>query len=203
MADAKYGEFVGVDNVYVALLTKDDTTEYQAGTPVYFAPAAEISAESETESNPTYYDNVPGFNYVSEGVTTINCTFSGVPADVYAKFMGKYYDEDTGLVYDDGEPNPPDVALGFRLNRGPAGHRYYWYLKGNFSGGAEEAASKSSSVDVRTYQMTYTALATTFRWEYDGELRPVKRIFGDDTDASFTDTQSTWFAAVKTPPIAP
>lgn len=199
--DKKYGEFVGVDNVHAAIVTEDSQSNYIAATPEYFAPAAEISAESEIENTPTYYDNVPGFNYVSEGVTTLTITFSGVPAPLAAKYLGKHYDVSTGRVLDTGIPTPPDVALAFRFNKGPDGYRYYQYLKGNFSGGTEEAGTKTNSVDIRTYQMTYTAVATTHKWPIGGEDKPLKRIFADTTDPAFT-SAAGWFTQVQTPDTA-
>lgn len=196
--DKKYGEFVGVDSVYAAIVTEDSLDNYITANPEYFAPASEISAESEIENTPTYYDNVPGFNYVTEGVTTLTCTFSGVPAPLAAKYLGKHYDAATGRVLDTGIPTPPDVALAFRFNKGPDGYRYYQYLKGNFSGGTEEAGTKTNSVDIRTYQMTYTAVATTHKWPIGGEQKPLKRIFADTTDTAFTGAAS-WFTQVQTP----
>ncbi len=197
--DKQYGEFVGVDNLHFALVT-DTETEYSATTPEYLAPVAEIASEAETNNTPTYYDNVPGNNYVSEGVTTVTITVSNVPARKAALLLGKDYDEATGRVLDSGIPNPPDVALGYRANIGRSDHRYTWYLKGTFSGGAEEAATKSNDVDIRTYQLTYTAVATTKKWLINGEEKPLKKNYGDTTDPAFDPTG--WFTQVQTPDAA-
>lgn len=196
--DKKYGEFVGVEEVHAAIVTEDSESAYRTETPEYFAPTSEISAEVSTNSNTTYYDNIPGFNYSTEGVTTITCTFSGVPADKAAKYLGKHYDAATGRVIDTGVLNPPDVALSFRYNKGQDGYRYYQYMKGNFTGGTEEAGTKTDDVDVRTYQMTYVAVVTVHKWNVGGEQKGVKRIFADTTDPAFTST-SGWFAQVQTP----
>lgn len=199
--EPKYGEFVGVDNVYAAIITTDTREEYVAEEPEYFAPVAEITGESETENTPTYYDNVPGFNYVSEGVTTLTCTFSNVPAQLAAKYLGKHYDEATGRVLDTGIPTPPSVALSFRYNKGPSEYRYYQYLKGTFSGGAEEAATKTNTVDIRTYQMTYTAVVTAKQYQIGEEVKGLKRIYADTDDVNFTSAMaSAWFNAVQQGP---
>ncbi|NDL68847.1 major tail protein [Anaerotalea alkaliphila] len=199
--DQKYAEFVGVDSVHAAVILEDSEASYLADTPEYFAPVAEIVGDTETESKTTYYDNIPANNYVSEGVTTLNMTVSGVPAQVAAKYLGKYYDSATGRVYDVGEPNPPDVAVSFRFNKGRDGYRYYQYLKGTFSGGSEEASSKKGDgIEEKTYQMTFTAVATTHKWTIDGETKPLKRIFADTVDAAFDPTG--WFGQVQTPDTA-
>lgn len=195
---AKYGEFVNVDNVHFALITKDDETDYTAETPAYLAPTAEITGEPQIENTPTYYDGVPGFNYVSEGATELTITFSGVPAKLMAKLLGKDYDEDTGRVLDSGVPNPPDVALSFRFQKGSDSYRYYQYLKGNFSGGAEAAATRTDTYDVRTYQMIYTAIVTSHQWNIGNSKKGLKRIFADTDDASF-EGAGAWFNSVQTP----
>lgn len=200
--DKQYGEFVGVDSLYAAIVTADTETAYTAGTPEYLAPTAEISSDTKTDSSTTYYDNVPGFTYNSEGVTTLKVTISGLPAAKAAKYLGKYYDEATGLVLDTGEPNPPDVALAFRFNKGADGYRYYQYLKGVFSGGSEGASSKSDKIDAKTYELTYSAVVTTHQWNIDGKQKGLKRIYADTTDENFT-SAATWFNIVKVPATTP
>ncbi|MEK3987457.1 major tail protein [Paenibacillus sp. FSL K6-3166] len=194
--EKKYGEFVGVDSLHFAKVT-DTTESYTAEAPKYLAPAAEISAEAETSNTPTYYDNVPGNNYVSEGVTTLTITVSGIPAYLAAELLGKDFDSATGRLIDSGQPNPPDVAVGYRANIGREDYRYTWYLKGTFSGGAEEAATKTADVDIRTYQLTYTAVATTKQFEVLGEDKPIKKISGDTTHEAFN--PAGWFTQVQTP----
>ncbi|WP_052091953.1 major tail protein [Paenibacillus sp. FSL H7-0357] len=194
--EKKYGEFVGVDNLHFAKVT-DTTDSYTAEAPKYLAPAAEISAEAETSNTPTYYDNVPGNNYVSEGVTTLTITVSGIPAYLAAELLGKDFDPATGRLIDSGQPNPPDVAVGYRANIGREDYRYTWYLKGTFSGGAEEAATKTADVDIRTYQLTFTAVATTKQFDVMGEDKPIKKVSGDTTHEAFDPTG--WFAQVQTP----
>lgn len=194
----KYGEFVNVDSVHFALITKDNDTEYVTETPTYLAPTAEITGEPQIENTPTYYDGVPGFNYVSEGATELSITFSGLPAKLMAKLLGKDYDAETGRVLDSGVPNPPDVALSFRFQKGTNSFRYYQYLKGSFSGGAEAAATRTDTYDVRTYEMTYTAIVTSHQWDIGGNKKGLKRIFADTDDESFVGAKA-WFEAVQTP----
>lgn len=198
--NAEYGEFVGVEDLHVADVTADDAADYTAGTPEYLAPTAEISIQANINNAPQYYDNVAGFDYVTEGVSTITLTVSGVPAPKLAELLGKYYDAATGRIIDDGQPNPPVKALSFSFNKGPSDKRFYQYLKGVFSGGEEIATTKADgNVTVHTYQLTYTALNTAHKWTVGGVLRSLKRIFADTTDPNFTGNAATWFAQVQTP----
>lgn len=195
--DQKYGEFVGVDSVYIADVTMDNNSSYVTGIPVYLAPVAEIAGTPEINNNSTYYDNQPGNNYVTEGKTELKVVVSNIPAHVMADILGKDYDVATGRVLDDGQANPPAKALGFRYNMGKNGFRYYWYLNGTFSGGAEEAATKTADVDVKTYELTYTAINTTHEFNVNGVEKTLKRIFGDTSDSAFNPTG--WFTQVQTP----
>jgi len=196
----RFGEFVGVSELYIAEVTVDTDTAFTTGTPEYLAPVAEVSSEAEVNSTPTYYDNLPFNNYVSEGVTTLGITVSNLPADIIAKLTGKHFEEGNGLVYDTGEPKPQMYAVGFRYDMGPQGYRYYWYMKGTFAGGTEEAATKTADMDVRNYALTYTSLATSHKWEIDGEDKPLKRIYGDTSSENFVPTG--WFENVVTPDTA-
>ena len=195
--DQKYGEFVGVDQLHYPLITSDTEEGYVTETPEYLAPVAEIAGQPETNNTTTYYDNKAANNYVTEGKTELTITVSNVPAQLAAKLLGKDYDAEHGRVYDSGEANPPDVAIGFRCDMGKNGHRYQWYLKGTFSAGSEEAATKSENVDAKTYQLTYTAVTTTHQWEIGGKKKSLKRVFGDTSDTNFDPTD--WFSEVQTP----
>lgn len=196
--DQKYGEFVGVDQLHAAIITEDTEANYTVGAPEYLAPTAEIAGEPEINALPTYYDNVPADSYITEGATTLTITISGLPADKAAKYLGKKYDNVSGRVYDDGAPKPPEVALSFRYNKGTDGFRYYQYLKGKFSGGTEEATTKTGSgVTIKTYQLKYAAVVTAHKWEIDGETKGLKRIFADTSDPAFN--PSGWFDQVQTP----
>ena len=197
--DKKYGEFVGVRKLHVAPVTADDATAYTAGTPEYCAPASEISIAAPSDATPEYYDNVAGVCYNSEGMTALKIIVSGLPAAKVAEYTGKYYDETTGRVIDNGNPNPPDYALSFLFDKGPDGARYYQYLKGSFTGGEEIGKTKTrDGVTVNTYQLTYNAVTTTHEWTVDGKSTGVKRIYADSMDANFNGGDD-WFSAVQTP----
>lgn len=198
--DQKYGEFVGVDQVHFALITTDTAAAFTPGAVQYLAPVAEIAGEPEVNNKTTYYDNVAANNYVTEGKTELQITVANVPAALMATLLGKHYDAASGRVLDAGQANPPKVALGFRFNMGADGYRYYWYLAGTFAGGAEEAATKTSDVDEKTYQLTYTAVTTAFKWTIGTEEKPIKRIFGDTADVAFDETG--WFNQVQTPTVS-
>jgi phi13 family phage major tail protein len=195
--EKKYGEFIGVDNLVYALLTKDDSTGYTAGTPKVLAPAAEVAAAATVNKLTTYYDNVASNTYVTEGETEIKAVVANIDAKAMAEILGKFFDVTTGRVIDAGSANPPACALGFRYNMGSSGYRYYWFLHGTFAGGEEAATTKKDDVDVKNYELTFTAVPTDYKFTVDGKLSQVKRVFGDTAEASFDPTG--WFTQVQIP----
>jgi phi13 family phage major tail protein len=196
--DQKYGEFIGVDNLHYALVSANDSDTYTAGAVEVLAPAAEIAQSPETNSTPTYYDNMPADSYVSEGKTDIKVVIPNLDSKTYATIVGKMYDTTTGQVYDNGNPNPPEIALGFRYNMGKNNYRYYWYLVGKFMAGEESAVTKKDNVEVKTYELTFTAYLTAKEFTVGGKTMPLKRIFADTSDANFKNA-STWFSTVPVP----
>lgn len=195
--EQKYGEFVGVDNLVYALITKNLDDEYVAGTPKKLAPAAEVASAPTINSLTTYYDNDAANTYTTEGPSEISVVVSNVPADVLAEILGKDYVEAEGRVYDEGVADPPEVALGFRYNMGKNGYRYYWYHVGTFAGGTEEAATKNENVDAKTYELTYTALKTNKKFTVGSKTIKLKRVFADTADANFD--ADGWFDQVQVP----
>lgn len=195
--DQKYGEFIGVDNLVYALVTANTETTYTAGTPKTLAPAAEVASEAQINRVTTYYDNVAANNYVTEGDTEVKVLVSNLPAEVLAEILGKVYSAADGRVFDSGQADPPEVALGFRYNMGTNGYRYYWFYVGRFSGGAEEAITKKDNVEVKTYELTYTAITTTKKFTVGGDQIRLKRVFGDTADGAFDATG--WFTQVQVP----
>lgn len=199
--DKQYNEFVGVSDIYIAEVT-DLATAYTAKTPEMLAPVATITNTPNVSSKTSYYSNKPANNFVSEGATEVKIVVPNLPAKLMAKVLGKHYDELKGIMYDDGTPNPPYLALGFKLNIGLDNFRYYWYLKGTFMGGNEEAETQTDAINEKSYELTFTALSTTYEFTIDTKKHSLKRVLADDTDEAFADGD-TWFSSVQHPAISP
>lgn len=199
--DQKYGEFVGVDNLVIARVTQNDSDGYSAGTPEVLAPVAEVAAAAGINKMTTYYDNVAANSYVTEAATEISIVAANVPAEVMALVLGKDFDEVSGRVFDDGSANPPEFALGFRYNMGSNGYRYYWYYVGTFAGGEEAAVTKREDVEVKNYELTFTAIPTTYKFTVGDSTKVLKRVFADTADEAFDPTG--WFTQVQVPGSTP
>jgi phi13 family phage major tail protein len=197
MAPTNKKSFVGVDQVYYALVTTDNSSAYAAGTPVALAPIMNVSQSPKTNAKTQYADNQPFDVMNSEGETELELELTGVKLDDLAVLLGRVYNTATGRFYDNGG-TPPDVALGFRAKMRGGFYRYFWFLKGSFGAPSEEQASETDTPDPKSIKLKYTAVRTTKTFALDGSVTDsVKRLIGDTSDTTFD--ASTWWNAVQTP----
>ena len=108
--------FVGVDQIYYALVTTDTADAYAAGTPASLAPAMNISQAPKTNSKVQYADNQPYDSMSAEGETELDVEITGLTLEVQAEILGKVYDAVNGRLFDNGG-TAPYVALGFRAKK--------------------------------------------------------------------------------------
>ena len=198
--NSEYGELVNLDNMHYALVRADTLLQYLTDAVSVLAPAGEIQHEAKADINTRYYNGVAMFTTVTEGATNVKITVSGVPMKLAAILTGKPYDETRGIMIDTGDAsNTPDCALSGRMELGDGGYRYFQYLKGKFSMGAQTAQTRKEKTTEKTIDLTYTALTTVHEFTMpDASLKGIKGLFADTTDAAFT-TGDSWFAQTQTP----
>lgn len=190
--------YVGVDNLYYALVTQDDSSGYVAGTPAYLAPAMNISVKPKTNSKVQYADNQPFDSLSSEGESEADVEITGLPTDIQATLLGKVFDAVAGQYYDNGG-TPPYVAVGYRAKKSGGGYKYYWYLKCQFSPFDEETATETDTPDPKSTKLKLRALRTVKTFQLSASVTDtVKRVVGDDSTAAFT-LSATWFNSVRVP----
>ena len=200
--NANAGEYksrVGLDSLYIAEVTVDDASTYTADTPEYLAPAAEASMEPTTSFEIQYADDQPYDVMEAEGDTKINLKITNLPAEMYAKLLGRPFDAVSGRVFDNGGV-APYVALSFRSLKANGSYRYFQFLKGKFATPKEEAATKGEKPEPKVLEMIYTAIKTVHEWDLGDVTDSVKRIFGDADTDNFSATG--WFSQVQTPSVS-
>ena len=193
-----YKSYVGVDQVYYALVTQDDESAYAADTPAYLAPIMNIAQTPKVASKTQYADNQPFDVMSTEGETELDVEITGLPHSVEAVLLGKVWDEVNDRFYDNGGV-PPYVALGFRAKKSDGSYRYYWFLKGQFAPPSEEQATQADAPDPKSTKLKFTAVRTVYEFDLDGgtTVASVKRVKGDTADADFSATG--WFTDVQVP----
>lgn len=201
--NANSGEYkarVGLDSLYVAVVSADSASAYTAGTPEILAPVAEATQEPSSESETLYADDKAFDVITAEGETKITLKVTGVPLEMLATITGRKFDSTSGRLYDY-TATPPDVALSFRSKKSNGGYRYYQYLKGKFEMPKEEAATEKDAPDIKTQELTYTAVRPIYAWDLGGSITDSpKRIIGDTDTTNFSATG--WFSQVQVPSVA-
>jgi phi13 family phage major tail protein len=195
----EYKSRVGLDSLYVAQVTSDAAAGYVAGTPEYFAPAGEASQEPSTSLEIQYADNQPYDVAAGEGETKINLTVTGMSLQMLALITGRVWDAASGRMWDNATGIAPYFALMFRSKKSNGKNRYYCFLKGHFEMPKEEAATMKDKPDIKTVQLTYTALKTVYQFNLGSVTDGIKRIVGDEDSTNFSGT--TWFSQVQTPVV--
>jgi phi13 family phage major tail protein len=195
----EYKSVVGLANLYYALITKDDSTGYTAGTPKRLSYAAEASGEPKQDSKTQYADNQPFDALYVEGESEYKLKITGLPAETQAEITGRAFDATTGRVYDNGG-TPPYVAFGFEAMKSNGKKRFYWFLKGKFSAPKEEAATKSDKAEPKEQELNYTAIKTIATFNLGTITDSVKRVWGDEDTANFSGTN--WYTQVQVPAVA-
>lgn len=198
---SEYKSRVGLDSLYIALISQDESAGYAAGTPEYLAPAAEATASPTVNEETQYADDKPFDTLSAEAETPVEITVTNLPAEMVAYLCGDTFDAATGRVFDTADPTlAPYFALGFRSKKSNGSYRYYWYLKGRFTKPSEEFATQGETPDPKTAQVTFTALKTVYEFDVDGSNnRSVKRVYGDEDTTNFSATG--WFSQVQTPSV--
>lgn len=197
---SEYGELVNLDNLHYAPVLVDTESSYQAGANKYLAPAAEMKKEAKVDATPRYYDGKAMFVSPTEASTDVTLTVSGVPSWLAAELTGKPYDATRGIMVDTGDVSQaPYYAMSARAELGDGGYRFYQFLKGRFSIGAETAKTKEDKVTANTVELNYTGLVTIHEFTMpDSTKKGVKGVQADTTDAAFAGADA-WFSQVQTP----
>lgn len=193
-----YGEITGCSDVHVALVTEDSKETYNAETPEFFAPVAEITFDYAESITPRYYDNVEFFMDVDDGETKISVIFSGVPNEIAAKYLGLPYDAEKGVIVET-TPHPPWAAVSGKMDIAGGNQMYYQYLKGKFSRGSKKGNTRGGSKTYNTTDLTFTAAKTVHKFQLpDGKIDGIRGVTGATTDEKFTGADA-WFDKVQTP----
>ncbi|BCY18692.1 hypothetical protein hrd7_25410 [Leptolinea sp. HRD-7] len=195
----EFKSYVGVKDLYFALITQDDASAYLAGTPELLAPVTQISAEHTSSLDTQYADDQPFDVNASEGESKLTIDVTSVPMKTLATLLGKPFDDSTGRMIDNGGGStPPDVAILYRSRKSNGKFRYFCYQKGKFSPPKDEATTKTDKAEPKPQQLVFTAVKTIHQFTLpDSTTDGLKRIMGDEDTVNFSGTG--WFTQVQVP----
>lgn len=195
-AAGEYKSRIGLDSLYVAVVSEDSATAYTVGSPAYLAPAAEATLEPTTNIQTQYADDTVYDVMTAEGETVVTLRITNYDTQTLATLLGKVFDSTTGELWSN-NATPPYCALSFRSLKSNGSYRYYQFLKGRFEQPAEEFATKGETPDPKTVELKFTAIFTIYKWTIGAVTAAFKLGMGDDDTTNFNET--AWFTSVRQP----
>ena len=155
----KVFEFRGVDNLYIAKVTKDDSTGYTCDTPFKLSAVAEIGKTTDSSNEAHYYDNKALIVVSSESADTITVTVAPPELEILAQVTGRAFDDETGMMIE--SPRSNDYyALMYRTKGTDGAYRYVSRLKGQFNIPDETNATEDNGTGTNNTQIQYTGIYT-------------------------------------------
>jgi len=194
----EYRSVVGLDSLYIALVSADAAAAYTAGTPEWLAPAAEASFEPSQNTETQYADDQAYDVMYSRGEVKITLDVTKIPPEMLALITGNVFNAASGRVFENGG-TPAYFAVGGRALKSNGSYVYFWWLKGKFDMPKESATTKGDTPDPKLVQVVFTAIKTIYKWDLGSVTDGVYRVFGDTDTTNFSATG--WFAAVQAPSV--
>ena len=194
-------DFIGIDQLYYAVITKDDSSGCTYGDPAPFAPVASLSKTTTSETVNSYYDNGIYRTLASESQDEYTINTPALDLATLAEITGKVIDETTSALLDSGEPETKYFALLFRAQLSDYTYRYYCISKCSFAVPDEEITGKGESIEPTGQELTVTSVPTIFKYSIGGTSKGIKRIIADERDGKVD--VSKWYDAVPVPGAIP
>lgn len=181
--------FIGIDGLCYAILTKDDTTGvvYQAVKPL--APAAKIAVDSDTAQAPFYADGVLQENNSIVTGGKISLAVGTLPLSVQADLFGHQLDGKGGLISNKND-KAPYVALLYRRIKGNGKVRYMKIYKTQFQEPKQDAETVANNVKVQNDTLEGIFMPRIYDGNYQYKC--------DEEEPNFVDVKNTFFTAIDT-----
>jgi phi13 family phage major tail protein len=187
-------EFRGTDNLWIARVTKDDTTGYTFGSVVNLAPTGQISRTVNSSSETHYYSNVGMITIVTKGSDTVTVTVPVLALEKLGLLTGQTVDATTGALIT-GELEETYFALIYRVQLTDNSWRYVVKYKAQLSAPPEEVSqTRSDGVNTNNQQLEFTCNKTIYEFTNGGHADGIE-LDERDNMCDF----STFFTTVYTP----
>ncbi|MEX3505470.1 major tail protein [Corynebacterium sp. LK2510] len=187
---------IGLDKLYYATITEDDSGEETYGTPKQLAKA--ISAELSVElAEAILYADDGASEIVKEFKSgTLTLGVDDLGADAAAALTGASVDAN-GVLISTSEDNTTPVAIGFRAARSNGKYQYFWLYRVKFALPTTTLATKADSITFSTPTIEGTILR---RNKPDAKGRhPWKAEITEGTPGIKEETITNWYKQVYEP----
>lgn len=195
-ASPKVASTIGMKNVVIAPLTKDDDSGATYGELQLMAGAIEASITPENADPDIQYADDVEFDTVNpDPELTFKTKMADVPLSVQEMIFSNTLD-DNGVLVRTANDKPSYFAVGFKSEKADHTYRYVWLLKVRAKPLTENYATKEgSTINRQTPEVEWTAIKRT----YDGHYQYV----ADEGQNGFDKSKAeTFLESVYTPTIS-
>lgn len=195
-ASPKVASTIGMKNVVIAPLTKDDDSGATYGDLQLMAGAIEASITPENADPDIQYADDVEFDTVNpDPELTFKTKMADIPLSVQEMIFSNTLD-DNGVLVRTANDKPSYFAVGFKSEKADHTYRYVWLLKVRAKPLTENYATKEGGTITRqTPEVEWTAIKRT----YDGHYQYV----ADEGQNGFdTSKAETFLESVYTPTIS-
>ncbi len=176
---------VGLRDLHIAVLTKDDIEEASYETPIRIAGAINATINPTVNTQELFADDQLWESISALGKVDVEVESADLSLETRALLAGKTLLN--GVFIESADTTAPHVALGFRSQKSSGAYRYIWLLKGMPQPIAEDFATKTDSVDHKTPKIKFTFMPRIFDQEW--------KHTADDDHEDFMRAE-TWFDKV-------
>lgn len=175
---------VGVEKLYYALLTKDNSTGLIYEEPVYLPGVKSFSVAPKVSASKLYAENTLWDQETTIDEITVGVNIADLSNEDSAILLGQQLAAEGGVYASEGD-NPPYVALLYKANKRNKQARYQVLYKGKFSLPEEKTQGQEGKTDFQTPVMSGLFQVTKFngRWKYQVDTDDIG--CPEDIDTSF------------------
>lgn len=188
----------GCKDFYIALVEKNEATEYKAGTPVKLARAIKAKVDEKWSSEKIYSDDGTEEVITSYEGTDVELEINALAPQDRVILFGQLYKH--GFLVKTSDDRAPEVAVGWRERKLNGKYEFKWLYVGKFGEGlSEEAATKEDKLSPTTKSIKGSFYERAIDNKYEVSVDE-SNLVDEDTDAA--SAIKNWFASVQEYPDA-
>lgn len=185
----KASSTIGLKNLVIAPITKDDETEtiYDGVQKVAGSIEATITPENN-DPDVQYADDIEYEVVYPDPELTFKTKLADVPLAIQKVIFGNRID-DNGVLLRGSTDQPPYFAVGFKSEKSDHTFRYVWLYKVRAKPMGEEYGTKEgATINRKTPEVEWTAIKRTSDGEYQAVADEGQNGFTAEKGATFLDT---------------
>lgn len=188
----------GLKDFYIALVEKNESMQYVAGTPVKLARAIKAKVDEKWSSEKIYSDDGTEEVITSYEGTDVELEINALAPQDRQILFGQMYKH--GFLVKTSDDKAPEVAVGWRERKLNGKYEFKWLYVGKFAEGiSEEANTKEDKLSPTTKSIKGSFYERSMDSRYEISVDE-SNLVTEDTDAA--SAIKNWFAAVQEYPDA-